>query len=93
MSVVEDYSMLFTFRMEITGISSLNANICLWKWEEWSLTEKTWPGLLYGNLRISQSYHKNCLFLKLHLPFLSLPPVTRSHTFFSYERGCVLSLG
>lgn len=27
-------------------------------WEEWSLTEETWPSLSYGNLRVSQSHHK-----------------------------------
>lgn len=26
-------------------------------WEEWSLTQETWPGLS-GNLRVTQSHHK-----------------------------------
>jgi len=27
-------------------------------WEEWPLTEETWPSLSYGNPRVSQSHHK-----------------------------------
>lgn len=60
-------------------------------WEEWSLTQETWPGLS-GNLRVTQSHHKTTsLSDPTSLPpshplSLSLTHYQVTHTFLFYER-------
>lgn len=56
--------------------------VCL-VWEEQQLTEKTWPGLSYGNLRVSQRHHKETS------PLFCVSNPLPGHTHSSFMKGNV----